>query len=270
MDALTPKKITDGFAGYEDQTEGSDQQQTTNVIQGSVIKFTNEASWVTRDGEELSPDLELVPINVIRVTQKWLDKKPVETIVLEPGQKFPDLEKLNNQTPRSEWSDGPDGNPRGPWQAQQILYLINLKTMTRYSFPTGTVGGCAAIRELANGIKFMRELRWPQVYPVVTLSDKFMSTKFGGRQRPDFLVKRWIDLSSGSEKALPAPQPAQLENSIAPELPANKPAEAGAAAPEKKLKTTKRGVTRFESSAPTVEPVTLKEELNDDLPDFTK
>jgi hypothetical protein len=83
-------------------------------------------------------------------------------------------------------------------------------------------------------------------------------------------VKRWIDLSGGEEKVLPAPQPAQLENSIAPELPANKPAETSAGAPEKKTKTTKRGVTRFESSAPTVEPVALKEELNDDLPDFMK
>ena len=261
MDALTPKKITDGFAGYEDQTEGSDQQQTTNVIQGSVLKFTNEASWVTRDGEELSPDLELVPIDVNRVTQKWLNKQRVETIVLEPGQKFPDLEELNNQTPRSEWSDGPDGNPRGPWQNQQILYLLNLKTMTRYSFPTGTVGGGIAIRELVDQIKLMRKFRWPQVYPLVTLSDKFMNTKFGGRQRPHFLVKRWIDLSGGGEKALPAPQPAQLENSIAPELPA----EADAVAPEKKTKTTKR-----EASTPTVEPVSLKEELNDDLPDFLK
>jgi hypothetical protein len=270
MDALTPKKITDGFAGYEDRTEGSDQQQTTNVIHGSVIKFTNEASWVTRDGEELSPDLELVPIDVIRVAQKWLDRAPVETIVLEPGQKFPDLEELNNQTPRSEWSNGPDGNPRGPWQAQQILYLLNLTTMERFSFPTGTIGGGRAIRDLVDKIKLMRKYRWPQVYPVVALSDVFMNTNFGGRQRPHFLIKHWIDLSGGGEKALPAPQPAQLENSIAPELPANKPAETSAGAPEKKTKTTKRGVTRFESSAPTVEPVTLKEELNDDLPDFTK
>ena len=56
----------DGFAGYETQSEGGDQQQqqTGNVIQGAVVKFTNEANWVTRDGLELSPDLELVATDV--------------------------------------------------------------------------------------------------------------------------------------------------------------------------------------------------------------
>jgi hypothetical protein len=80
---------------------------------------------VTRDGEELLPDLELVAVDVARVVQKWKDQQPVETIVLEPGRKFPDLEELNEKTPRGEWVKGPDGSPRGPWQSQHIVYLLN-------------------------------------------------------------------------------------------------------------------------------------------------
>jgi hypothetical protein len=99
-----------------------------------------------------------------------------------------------------------------------------------------------------------------------------MNTRFGGRQRPDFLIKRWVDLGGGEERALPAPeQSVQLENFTAAEKPTNKPAGESAAAtvePERKTKTTKRGVTRF--TAPTVEPPSLKEELNDDLPDSLK
>src|SRR6516225_3459743 len=262
----------DGFAGYETRIEGSDQQQADNVIQGSVVKFTNEANWVTRDGEELSPDLKLVAIDIGRVVQKWQDRQPVEKIVLEPGQKFPDLEELNDKTPPSEWTEGPDGNPRGPWQAQHIVYLLNLATMERYSFPTGTIGGVIAVRDLVEQTKLMRKFRGPQVYPVVTLSDTLMHTKFGRRQRPRFLIKDWVNGSE--EKALPAPeQSRQLEHFAATEKPTNKPAGEPAEAavePERKTKTTKRGVTRFESSAPTVEPLTLKEELNDDLPDSLK
>jgi hypothetical protein len=97
------------------------------------------------------------------------------------------------------------------------------------------------------------------VYPVVSLSDKFMNTRFGGRQRPHFLIKNWIRLG-GEEKA-----PKQLT--------ADKPAEQIAEAPDKApeptsaeaaARTNKRGITRF--NIPKVKPPTLAEELNDEIP----
>jgi hypothetical protein len=229
---------TDGFQGYEDGVEGDDRQQSSSVIQGSVVKFTNEAAWVTRDGEELTPTLELVAVDVGRVVQKWQDQQPVETIILEPGQKFPNLEELNEKTPRNEWTEGPDGKPRGPWQSQHIAYLLNPLTMDRYSFPTGTVGGAIAIRDLVDKTNWMRKMRGAHVYPVVTLSDTFMKTRFGGRQRPNFLVKRWIELGNEGP-ALPAPTSPPIQPGVHP------------------------GVHK-------VEPPSLKEEMGDDLSDFLK
>jgi hypothetical protein len=116
-DELTKVKAqdVDGFEGYEDQIEGDERLQAGGVIQGAVVKFTNEASWVTRDGEELPPDLELIAVDIGRVVQKWKDQAPVETRILQPGQKFPDITQLNLDTPRSEWTKGPDDKPRGPW-----------------------------------------------------------------------------------------------------------------------------------------------------------
>ena len=76
------------------------------MIQGTLVKFTNEATWVTRDGEELGPDLELIAVDIARIVQKWKDKQPIETIILEPGQKYPDIEELNDKTPRDEWTEG--------------------------------------------------------------------------------------------------------------------------------------------------------------------
>jgi hypothetical protein len=269
----------DGFAGYETQSEGGDQQQqqTGNVIQGAVVKFTNEANWVTRDGLELSPDLELVAIGVARVVQKWQDQVSVETKILGPGEKFPDLDQLNADTPRSEWGKGPDGQPRGPWQRQHILYLLDPATLDQFSFPTATTGGAIAIGELVRKIKWMRELKGPHLVPVVCLSDKFMQTKFGGRQRPHLLIKHWVPMGNGGEEhvLLPAPAAPSLApgQAAAPENSADESATApveptAAAKPPTKMRTTKRGITRTDTTV-VAEP-TLREELNDDLPDSLK
>jgi hypothetical protein len=211
-DVVKPPHTVDGFEAYTDEVEGGEEQTSGRVIQGTLVKFTNEGGWITGGDEELSPGLELIVINIGRVVQRWQDGLPVETTVLEPGQKFPDIERLNEAVPQSEWEEGPDGKPRGPWQAQHIVYLLNPQMMDRYSYPTGTVGGGIAVRDLVDRTKWMRKFRGANVYPVITLSDVFMATRFGGRQRPHFEIKRWVLLDGGS--ALPAPELPQLESSL--------------------------------------------------------
>jgi hypothetical protein len=209
----------DGFEAFEAGVEGDDRPQGAGVIQGSVFKFTNEAIWVDRAGEQVPADLELVAVDIGRVVQKWKDQAPVETRILMPGEKFPNLKELNNATPRIEWAKGPDGKLHGPWQAQHILYLLNAATMDRYSWPTGTTGGAIAVRELVDKTKRMRRFRGAHVYPVVTLFNTFMNTRFGGRQRPHLLIKSWITLGA-DEKMSPAPPEAGGTKSL------EKPAEA--------------------------------------------
>jgi hypothetical protein len=235
----------DGFEAFEPGTEGDEQSQNRGVIQGTCVKFTNQATWEINDGEELPAELELVVVNIGRVVQKWKDQQPIETRILEPGEKFPDIEKLNEETPRSEWVEGPDKQMRGPWQAQHVVYMLNPETMDRYSWPTGTIGGSIAVRDLVDKTKWMRRLRGAHVYPVVTLSDRFMNTRFGGRQRPDLPVRRWITFDA-DQKVLPAP-------------------------------ATNIGTKELEKSAPTTAPTNvvgmrtieapkLAEELNDEIP----
>jgi hypothetical protein len=203
------KQNGDGFEGYESGTEGGDQRQAGSVIQGVLLKFSNEAQW-TVVGQRMPEGIELIAVGIARIVQKWLKELPEETRVLGPGEKFPDLEELNNAAPRSEWTEDLNGKPRGPWQRQHIVYLLDPATMDRYSFPTGTVGGAICVRELVDKTKWMRRYRGRDVCPVVTLSAVFMNTRFGGRQRPHLVIKRWIELGGDGEKALPAPteQPA--------------------------------------------------------------
>jgi len=207
MSNIAKKESTavDSFEGWEDGVEGDNRPEGAGIIQGTVTKFTNEATWVTRDEVELSRDLELIATGIVRVVQKWINQQPVETRILEPGEKFPDLETLNETAPKSEWAEGPDGKPRGPWQAQHILYLLDLKTMDKFTFPTGTTGGRIAVGELRDKLVSMRQLRGPGVYPLVSLGDTFMKTKWGGRQRPHFQIVRWVRLGGegGKVEALP-------------------------------------------------------------------
>jgi hypothetical protein len=223
---------TDGFEGFESGVEGQ-EAQGRGVIRGACVRFTNEATWTINDGEELPSDLELVAVDVIRVVQKWINQMPVETRILAPGEKFPDLKALNETAPKNEWTEV-EGKLRGPWQAQHVVYLINPTTLDRYSYPTGTTGGAIAVRELVDKTKWMRSFRGANVYAVVTLSDVFMNTRFGGRQRPHFVIKRWIMLGP-KETALPAPTP-----EIA------KPAA--------------------DADLRTVEPPSCAEEMNDEIP----
>ena len=98
---------------YDDSVEGG-QAQGRRVIQGAIVKFTNHATWVTRDGAELSANLELVAVDVARIVQNGHDEQPVETIILGPGQKFPDLKEKNEETPQSEWEKSEDGRAVRP------------------------------------------------------------------------------------------------------------------------------------------------------------
>jgi hypothetical protein len=242
MSSLIRKEsVVDNFEGWEDCVEGSDRPEGAGIIQGVLIKFTNEATWVTRDDDEIPADLELVAVDVGRVVQKWEDGRPVETIVLEPHRKFPDIVEMNEKIPREDWIEGPAGL-RGPWQAQHILYLLDPKTMDKFTYPTGTTGGVIAIRELRDKLVWIRRLRSQNVYPVVTLSDTFMKTKFGGRQRPNFTIVRWVRLGGGGGEveALPPPPSSQT------------PAQQ----------------TTAQSDLPLVQEPSLAEELDDDVSDI--
>jgi hypothetical protein len=199
-------ELDDGFTGYVDETDNEEgpSAASNRVIQGTKLLFTNEAIWVDDAGEELPTDLELVVVGIARLVQKWgkdPSKPPIETIVLKSGERYPDVETMNEQCPKSEWREG-FNCLQGPWQAARAVYFVDLKTMTRYTWVTSTVGGSIAIRDLVDRVDMMRRFKGMHVFAVVTLTDVHMNTRFGGRQRPCLLVKNWV-LLDGSGAALP-------------------------------------------------------------------
>jgi hypothetical protein len=201
----SPREL-DGF----DTIEGEDQPAHAGIIQGTLIKFGTSSlptKWALPDGTQLSPQLELVPVNILRVVQKWppgdnATNEPPETRILEPHEKVPDVEQLNVDCPRAEWRMR-DGQPKGPFEFAYCVWLLDLRTMNRFTYIASTVGGQRAVRELRDHVTWMRKFRGSRLFPIVTLADVFMSTRFGGRQRPHFaLTGRWITLGNGGSEVL--------------------------------------------------------------------
>jgi hypothetical protein len=236
-----PATALDGFTGFNDSVEGDERPQGGSVIQGTLLKFSSEAVWLTGNGEEMSRERELIAVDIARIVQKWIDQMPVETIIVPPGERFPDVQAMNEAAPKSEWREDLNGNMRGPYVMQYLLYLIDAHSLDRYTFATSTIGGGIACRELADKVAWMRKYRGPKVSAVITLADAFMKTKYGGRQRPHFQIVRWIGFDTGGGETLPARKPPLEGGAVAkPEAP-----------PWNEVK----------------EP-SLQEELGDEIPDY--
>ena len=85
-----------------------------------------------------------------------------ETRILEPGEKFPDLEKLNANTPQSEWREGPDGKLHGPWQNSIPRLSARPGHAERFTYAASTIGGGIAVRDLVDRTRWMRKFRGEQ------------------------------------------------------------------------------------------------------------
>ena len=176
--------MLDGFDTYGDELD-------RRLLQGTQIKFTNAYTWVTRAGEEMPTNEEFIASDVVRVEAKWTKDKnaPPQTRVLLPGEKFRDVKKLNDETPRSEWVEGPSGELKGPYENQHYLYLLN-KLMKRYTYVASTIGGNIAISDLVQQVRDARFVYGPDTYAKVRPSDTWMKTSYSkdGRQRPHFII----------------------------------------------------------------------------------
>lgn len=252
--AVKVPRSLDEFAGWTDEAESDSEQFSERSIIGQRLRFSNEGQWLLPDQTELTK--LLIAVNTRRTVVKWSKTKgPPETIFLKAGEKFPDLVTRNEETPKSEWIEGFDGKPKGPWEAQHIVYLVDPTSIDQYSYPTSTTGGSIAVRELVDRILWMRRLRGSAVYPIVRLATQFMRTKFAGRLRPHFEIVDWTKFDPDNAGAIPVSEPQQ-------QLPAPTEQPPAAATDQaEKLQSVLRTM-----GAQTVEPPTRAEEMEDKIP----
>ena len=184
-----------------------------SIIRGEKLKFTNAGTWVDENGDPIAKDREFLVVELMKVSQKWIDGKPVETRILSSGEYFPDIEKLNAEAPRSEWREA-FGKMVGPWQNSFVLYLLDPETMQGFTFPTSTAGGFRAVFELKDDVHRARMLQGDNVYPVVTLADTHMKTQYGPRQRPAFKIVRFVPIGGQARPLLEESKAEPLNDQI--------------------------------------------------------
>ena len=204
----------DGFGGFTEAVEGGGQPVSGASLLGLKLKYLDPI-WTDPDEQEMKGPL--VVHDIQRKVQKWLDDtRPVETIVLTPGQSWPDIEKMNAECPKSEWREK-FGKLQGPWQGEHVVLFFDDKTMVRYWWPSPstTVGSAICVRELVAQTKLMRSYKGEFVYPLVELSHTFMPTSYGGRERPNLVVKNWVRFGEGGSLVLPTPNKPALTGSAA-------------------------------------------------------
>jgi hypothetical protein len=211
----------DGFGGFTDAIEGGEggkgQLLSGVSLLGLKLKYLDPL-WTDPDEQEVKTTL--VAHNVERKVQKWLDNtRPVATIMLTPGQPWPDIEKMNAACPETEWREK-FGKKQGPWQGEHNVLFFDPNTMVRYWWPSPitTAGSAICVRELVAQTKLMRSFKGVHVYPLVELSHTFFPTNYGGRERPSLVVKDWMRFGEGGNLVLPAATTPPLtgSNSVTP------------------------------------------------------
>lgn len=207
--------------------------QKTGAFGGArLLKFVTD-HYVTREGEVIEPNREMIVLGLKKVVQKFVGQKLVDSLVVADGEQMPDVNAMNEAAPREEWGTDLNGNPVGPYVRVLVLKLLDASSMDRFAFVTSSVGGSIAVGDLSDKTKVMRRLNGPNVAPVVSCNITNFKTRFSMRKRPDFRVLRWIALGGDSGGGLPAPEPAK---SLAAPAPVSKALGIGTPVAEPTLK----------------------------------
>jgi hypothetical protein len=262
------------------------------LLRGTLLKWKEVNGYLDRDGVQPMEGPYLL-WGMEQGYQRWKDQTLIDEIIDKP---LPDLEQLNAAIPKSEWEPGLDGHPRPPYSHQYCVYLLDPNDGQFFTLMNSTVGMKMLWESLDERWRVMRHLRGADVIAVANLATRpFRTAKWGIKQRPDLKLE-WRKPRGGGGDILagpvaPTPQlppassapsassapPAQTSTSVpapmpdastsphAPPRSANPPAPPppppARPAPSGEQKRTD-GLAFLDA----VKPLTLREELNDDVP----
>jgi len=244
------------------------KREKPRLIQGVLLKCV-DGRWT--DGDGLTPPTNLVVIGVDRALRCWgADHELLDYEIERLGEPLPDVDDLNGQIPKEEWTTGLDGEPRPPWERCVRALLLDPEKASVFTFINSTVGARIAVERLEDRIKWMRALRGADVVAIVQLDSRPMKTSFGQKMRPEFTIGAWREFSARHAFPQIEHQKAETEALGARLQDANTEGQNRAGfrdgvvedtlkAPEKKAKAT---------IGKPVKPVTLSEEMDDGIPDF--
>lgn len=116
--------------------------QRVSVFQGArLMKFVS-GTYITREGETIDSKREFVVLGLVKLVQKFVGKKLLQTIVVPQRGNFPDVDKMNDEAPREEWGVDLNNKPVGPFVRTLALKLLDASgKFDSYAFVTTSIGG---------------------------------------------------------------------------------------------------------------------------------
>jgi hypothetical protein len=236
------------------------------VTRGTPARWDETKGWTDRDGLPL-PNPMLV-IGHTTILRRWKNHKPED----KTEHPLANPDELNAAIPVAEWERGKNGEPEKPWKFTYVVYLVDLKTGSLFTYANHTYGAMLAYANLEEQIAIMRMLRGEHIFPIVRLERRPMKTAFGMKTRPHFHPIDWR--APGGSPVMPQAPTPQISGpstttppaftpttpatpSSTPSIPtAPPPAAAASAAP---------APTILDHTKP-VKPVTIGEAIADELP----
>jgi hypothetical protein len=202
-----------------------------------ILKFTNEGKFIELDGTIIDGEEPYWVYATRRRLRRWEDKRPT-FIPPVAGETLQDTaDRLNAEIPKVEWPFGLTGQQEAPIKPVYGVRLFRPRDGALFTLEHDTTGQRIAVGEPTQQINVTRALRG-EVFAVVKLHAKPWKTSFGARLRPHYEIVGWRRNGEGK------PALTQIED-----------------------KFTDKNVAAIGEP---VEPVTIQEELNDDLPDHLK
>jgi hypothetical protein len=174
-----------------------DEDAGKQLLQGTIVRCV-DGRWSDKEGSAFPPGTQLIVLGTAEAVQHWQGGLPIETILKKPGEKLPDVKKLNAAIPKSQWESDPRFDaPRPPWAHQYIAYLLNPHDASLFTYINSTWGAKLAVSRLSDRMQWMRKLRGTQAVPLVKLDSLPMTTQFGTKMRPEFVIVSWHELGDG-------------------------------------------------------------------------
>jgi hypothetical protein len=193
---------------FTDGWDDTAAEAESRVIRGSLLKFSEGRWFIGTENEAVKEGCQLVAVGTSAAWVRWQGGKPVEYRSREPGVPMPEREVLGD-CDRTSWENGPDGQPRNPWQSTRFVHLIDRQTAEAFTFSTSSESGIDCVINLADQIKRMRS-QYPNAVPLVELGAAPMRTKHGLKSKPVLRVVGWRNTAltvviEQPEQLLPAP-----------------------------------------------------------------
>ena len=178
------------IATQDDGFSDAAADANAGFLRGTLVTFSDGRWYRGKEKVEIKEGVRYAAVGTAHCWQKWLDKKPVETIMRDPGKPLPDRADLGDSD-EADWETGFDGKtPKDPWQNTRALYLIDPMTAEACTFTVSSWAGRAVIADLGDQIVRMRQAH-PNAIPIVELGSAPHMTKFGRKTKPVLKIVEW-------------------------------------------------------------------------------